>query len=57
MNCNINVVLDKWKKNLSSLYNCSFVDNDYRDKHCINKYASAGLERSVAELNRNINRG
>ena len=27
-NCNIYVVLDKWKQDFSSLYNCSFIDND-----------------------------
>ena len=53
-NCNINVVLDKWKQDFSSLNNCSFIDNDSSDIHCSNMYAPAGLERSVAELNRNI---
>ena len=53
-NCSINVVLDKWKQDFSSLYNCSFIDNDSSDIHCSNMYAPAGLERSVAELNRNI---
>ena len=37
-----------------SLYNCSFIDNDYKDIHCSDTYAPAGLERSLAELNRNI---
>ena len=27
VNCNINVVFDKWKQGFSSLYNCSFIDN------------------------------
>ena len=54
MNININVVLDKWKQDFNSLYNCSFIDNDSSDIHCSNMYAPAGLERSVAELNRNI---
>ena len=41
-NCNINVVLDKWKQDFSSLYNCSFIDNDSSDIHCSNMYAPAG---------------
>ena len=54
VNCNINVVLDKWKQDFSSLYNCSFIDNDSCDVHCSDMYAPAWLERSVAEINRNI---
>ena len=33
---------------------CFFIDNDYRDIHCSDTYDQAELERSVAELNRNI---
>ena len=54
VNSNINVVLDKWKHDFSSVYNCSFIDNDCSDIHCSDMYFPAGLERSVAELNRNI---
>ena len=54
VNCSINVVIDKRKYGFSSLYNCSFIDNDSSEIHCSDMCAQAGLERSVAELNRNI---
>ena len=38
---------------ISTCY-CSFIDNDYSIIHCSDMYAPSGLERSVAELNRNI---
>ena len=47
VNCNISVVLDKWKQDVSSLYNCSFIDNDSCDIHCsdiLNKSENATPE-------------
>ena len=44
VNCYINVVLDKWRQDLSSLFNCSLIDNDYRDIHCSDTPAPARWE-------------
>ena len=54
VNYDINVVLDKCKQDFSSLYNCSFIDNGSSDIHCSDMYVPAELERSIADLNRNI---
>ena len=43
-----------FKQDFSSLYNCSFIEIYYRDIHCSDMNPPSGLERSIADLNRNI---